>query len=202
MMTQRILPRYVVCGLVAVILGSGLAVADDMKTKEIKIKDISLRFPASWKREEPKSRLRLAQFQIPAAKGGGENGELAIFSFGASDFKANVRRWISQFEADGRKSKVSMGKAKLGEYVFVEISGTYKRSIGPPRDQKTKTVPGSRVMAVILVVPDKGVYYFKMVGQDTTVAIQGTALRVAFGGDASKEKEINFDEQKRPSDKE
>ena len=201
-MTQRILPRYVACGLVAVILVSGLAVADDTKTKEVKIKDILLKVPASWKQEKPKSRLRLAQFQIPAAKGGGENGELAIFSFGASDFSANVRRWISQFDAKGRKTKITTGEAKLGKYVFVEISGTYKKSIGPPIERKTKPVPGSRVMAVILVVPDKGVYYFKMVGQDTTVAVQGTALRVAFGGDASKEKEIKPDKQKRPDKKE
>ena len=127
------------------------------------------------------------------AKGDEEPAELAIFSFGASDLSANVRRWISQFQADGREVKVTTGESTQGKYVFVNIKGTYNKSVGPPIQGKSVAVPGSRVLAVILVVPEKGVYYLKMVGLDKTVAAQGDALRASFGASKDKEKELDID---------
>ena len=38
----------------------------------------SCRFPVSWKQGKPSNRLRLAQFEIPAAEGDNEAGELVV----------------------------------------------------------------------------------------------------------------------------
>lgn len=162
-------------------------------TTEVKIRDLVLTIPASWKKEDARSRLRLGQFRIPAIGGEKTDAELAIFSFGASDLSANIKRWISQYEAEGRKTKIMQGESKQGAYVIVELSGTYKKSVGPPIAGKTESVPGSRSLAVILLIPEKGVYYLKLVGLDKTVAAQAKAFRAAFGADGTKEKEIKIE---------
>ncbi|MDP6443936.1 MAG: hypothetical protein QGG36_32490 [Pirellulaceae bacterium] len=185
------------CSLTLAALASATtqANADDAKTTDVKIKDITLSVPSGWKKEEPKTRLRLAQFSVPAAEGDKESAELAIFSFGASDPSANIRRWLSQFQAKDRKASVATGVSAVGKYVFVDISGTYNKPVGPPVAGKTEPTPNSRVLAVILVAEKKGVYYLKMAGPDKTVAAQADALRKSFGGDAEKEKVVDTEKK-------
>ncbi len=181
-------------GLLVVAPARTIADDADAKTTEVKVKDITLIVPATWKEEEPESRLRVAQFKIPAAEGDKEDAELAVFSFGASGIEDNIKRWINQFQPEGRKVAISSGEAKQGKYVFVNLSGTYNKPVGPPVLGKTEATPGSRVLAVILAAPEKGVYFFKLTGLDKTVAAQTDALRKSFGGDASKERELKLDE--------
>lgn len=182
--------------ILAVFVSCISALADDNETQtvEVQVRDITLNVPTTWKEEEPLSRLRLTQFRIPAAEGDDEDAELAIFSFGGSDIANNIRRWISQFQADNRTVKIGTGDAEQGKYVFVNISGTFNKTVGSPLDGKTEPVPGSRVLAVILAVPEKGVYYLKMTGLDKTVAAQTDTLRTSFGADLSKENDIKLDE--------
>jgi hypothetical protein len=168
--------------------------ADD-KVTEVKLQDVVFSVPTTWKQEEVTSNLRLAQFRIPAAEGDKEDAELAVFSFGASDVGENIRRWIGQFQPEGRAAKVFTGEAQQGKYVFVDVSGTYNKPVGPPVLRKTEAVPGSRVLAVLLVTPEKGVFYLKMAGLDKTVAAQAAALRASFGAAADKEKDVSEDFQ-------
>ena len=160
------------------------------ETTEVKVKDLMLSIPKSWKQQEPKSSLRLAQFQIPAVNGDSDPAELAVFSFGGVDIQANVSRWISQFQQEGRKVKITTGEVKQGKYLLVNLSGTYKKPVGPPIDRKTEDAPGYRVLAVIMVVPEKGVYYLKTVGPDKTVAASAKGLRHSIGARAEDEKTI------------
>lgn len=175
-----------------------LRAAEEADTVEVRARDITLNVPKHWEQEGRKSRLRLTQFRVPAIEDDEEDAELAVFSFGASDIEGNIRRWISQFEAEGRRVKISMGDQGQGKYVLVNISGTYQKPVGPPIEGRTEPAPGSRVVAVILVVPQTGVYYFKLVGPDKTVAANADHLRRSFGGDASKEKEIKAPEAAQP----
>lgn len=186
-------------GLVALLTLAPFGVLDresviqaDEKTKDaqVKVKDITLTVPAGWKQQKPSNRLRLAQFQIPAAKGDKSGAELVIssFGFGGGGAEANIARWVKQFQPQGRKQKITTGDCKLGKYIVVELSGTYNKPDGPPFLRKTKPVPGSRVMSVMLNVKGKGVYFLKLAGLDKTVAANTAALRKAFGADASKEK--------------
>lgn len=206
-MKSQVLQLFTLVALLAipvVVQGDDKA-ADDAKAqdKETKVKTVEvelkgglkLNVPENWKQSKPSSRLRLAQFSIPAAKGDEEEGELAIFNFGfGGGAKANIERWIGQFQPDDREVSVKEGAIEAGRYFFVEITGTYKKPIGPPIAQQTKAAPGSRMLGVMLGVEDKGIYFLKMTGPDKTVEQQAQALRAAFSADADKEKEVNLDE--------
>lgn len=150
------------------------------KTEKVKVRNITLDVPTAWKKENPSSRLRLAQYRIPAVEGDQEDAELSVFSFGASDAAANVQRWISQFKPEGRTVAIWTGQAATGKYVIVELSGTQQK-------------PGTRFLGVILPVPNKGTYYLKLVGPDKTVSKQRNLLRQTFGGDVKIEKKATLD---------
>lgn len=193
------LPLHVAAVLAAVFLLAGPILAEDAETKNtkttaVKLSDkVTLKVPASWNQVKPSSSFRKAQFSIPAVKGDEMPAELAVFSFGGSagGVDANVKRWINQFEPQGRKAKVVTGDAEAGKYVLADISGTYNMPIGPPIRRQTKAMPGSRVLAVILAAGDE-VYFLKMSGPDKTVAAQADALRTSFGADKSKEKDYEM----------
>jgi gluconolactonase len=175
------------------------AVADEKPegSSEVKLRDLTLTVPAAWKKEEPKSRLRLGQFSITAAEGDKEGAELAVFNFGAGGgIEANIRRWIGQFQVKGRTVRVTRGKAAQGNYALVDLSGTYKKPIGPPVQGKTADAPGTRAVSVILAIETKGLYFLKLVGPQKTVSGQVANFRKSFGGDAEKEKEVDFDGSK------
>ncbi|MEX0818234.1 MAG: hypothetical protein WD070_01535, partial [Pirellulaceae bacterium] len=163
------------------VVSSTFALAAD-EVKEAKVGEITLKTPANWKQSEPTSSLRLAQFEIPAAEGDKEPAELAIFSFGGGGgVQANIDRWVDQFHADGRKSKVTTGKSDFGQYVIVDVVGTYKKPVGPPVLRKTEAMKGARMLAAILAVEGKGNYFLKMTGEDATVSAAADAFRASFG---------------------
>ncbi len=170
------------------------------ETRETKIDDLKLTVPATWKQQEPSNSLRLGQFEIPAADGDKEPAELAIFNFGAGGgVKSNIDRWVEQFQAVERKTKSTQGKSQLGDYVLVDITGTYKKPVGPPRAGKTEPMPGARMLGVILSVEKKGLYFLKLVGPEKTVAAAATAFRTAIGGKEQSEKP--YDAEKEPAAK-
>lgn len=160
------------------------------KTNEVKIKDITLNIPANWKASPPSNNLRLAQFEIPAVKGDTEPAELVVSSFGgaAGGTAANISRWIGQFASEGRKVKVTQGESKLGKYVFADLTGTYNKSIGPPFLRKTKAVPDSQMLGVILAVEGKAYYFLKLTGPKKTVSSIVDEFRASFGANAKDEK--------------
>lgn len=170
--------------------------AESEKLVEETFDKLVLKVPAAWKKEQPSSRLRLGQFAIPAGEGDKDKAELGIFNFGAGGgVDANVRRWIGQFQSEGRMQKLTEGAwGEDGKYVFVELSGIYNAPVGPPVAQQTKATPGSRMLGVILVSEARGVFFLKLTGPDKTVAAQAEALRASFGAVAKQEKEFKLGE--------
>jgi gluconolactonase len=171
-------------------LSAGVAMSrSEDATREVKIDDVTLVIPTTWKQEKPSSNLRLGQFAIPAVEGDKEPAELAIFNFGAGGgVQANIDRWVGQFLPENRQSKTTQGKSPQGEYYFVDVSGTYKKPVGPPIQGKTESVPGSRMLGVILAVEKKGLYFLKLTGPEKTVAAAATPFRTAIGGKMQDEK--------------
>ncbi len=157
---------------------------------EVELGALTLKIPKDWKQDSARKPLRLATFEIPAAKGDKEKAELAVYNFpgGGGSVEANIGRWVGQFESKGRKHRVSIGKAGDNQYYVVEVSGTYNKPVGPPIRRQTKPVKGSRMLAVILQL-EQGVYFLKMTGEDETVKAQAKALRQSFGGSLKDEKE-------------
>lgn len=167
------------------------AVAED--AEQVDVGGLKLTAPSDWKKEQPTSRLRLAQFRVGDASDETKSAELAVFKFGASSITQNIQRWIGQYQEEGRTVKVTKGKAPQGEYLVVELSGTYKKSVGPPIQGKTVDVPGSRSYNVILLLPPRDMFFLKMVGPDAFVAGQSDALRTSFGGVAKDEEAVEID---------
>jgi len=162
------------------------------KTDNVKIDDITLVVPKTWKQGEPKSKMRKAEFQLPVVEGDKEPPELVVYYFGSfsGSIQANVSRWIGQFEATGRKMRVTQGESPHGKYVVVDLSGTYNKPVGPPILQQSRPMPGARMLAAILTVEEKGHYYLKLTGLEKSVAASAKAFRASFGGEAAKEKEV------------
>ena len=166
------------------------ASAPAVKTREVKMRFLTLDVPESWKQRESTSDMRLGELEIPAAEGDKEGAELIVYYFGAQGAgtrKANIDRWIGQFDAQGRQAKVLTGKARAGEYSLLDMTGTYQKPIGPPVAKKTTTMPGARMLAVILATKE-GDVYLKLTGPTKTVTAAAAHLRRAIGADAAQEK--------------
>lgn len=188
-MRHRIL---IVLGLFALSSICSIQAADE--TREVKLEDLTLKVPASWKQQEPSNNLRLGQFQIPAVEGDKEPAELTIFNFGAGGgVNSNLQRWVDQFQPDERKTKMTQGKCAMGDYVLADISGTYKKPIGPPIQGKTEPMPNARMLGVILSMEKKGLYFLKLTGPDKTVAAAKAAVRTAIGAKDSDEKPFELE---------
>ncbi|MBA4032377.1 MAG: hypothetical protein C0478_16015 [Planctomyces sp.] len=159
--------------------------ADEAKTTKLTIQGIELNVPTSWASQPPANNMRLAQFVVPGATPEA-SAELVISSFGGT-VDANLNRWVAQFAAEGREVKVTQGKSPQGEYYVSDVFGTFNQPIGPPIAGRTKAVPGTRAISVMLIVPEKGTFFLKLTGPDATVKAAAEDLRKSFGGNAANE---------------
>lgn len=165
----------------------------DAKTTDVKIQDITLKVPGDWKEEAPSNKLRLAQFQIAPVEGDKEGAELVVSSFGGDGggVDPNLKRWIGEFDANGRKVKVTKGQSTQGAYYLCDLTGTYNKRLGPFAGKATP-IPGSRALEVILLVPDANIYFLKLTGPEKTVTAAAEKLRTSFGGNSEKETEYSL----------
>lgn len=163
------------------------------KPIEMKLKTLTLKVPATWQESDIQSSMRLTTLNIPAIEKGGEKAELAVFNFagGGGGLKQNIERWIGQFSAEGRKSKVTKGKAGDEEYHLLELSGTYNKSVGPPIMRKTAPVKNQRMLGAIVTVGSE-VYYLKLTGPDAVVKEAANDFRKSFGGSKKSEEEVEL----------
>ncbi len=200
-MSFRHVISFSLCALVSVSGSlSGLAVqADEAKkpaeTVEVKLRDLVLNLPKDWAASDTVNNMRLATYDIPPVKGDKEKGELAISTFGGDGggVAANLQRWIGQFEEDGREAAVKKGTVGENAYHIADISGTYKKSVGPPILGKSTPAKGYRMLGVIVQVKGKGVYFLKLTGPDATVNAQADALRAAFGAKTEGEDDYKLE---------
>jgi len=176
--------------------------AKSAKTATVKVRDITLTVPTAWEKQKPRSRLRAGQFKLPAVPGDTQSAELAIFFFGGAGggADANIRRWVGQFQAKGRKMKVLQGESSQGPYLLLDLIGTYNQPVGPPIQRRTKPMKKARMLAVILNIKGKGNYFLKLTGPMRTVTAAATQLRQSFGADPKKEKPYSADSKKDKKD--
>ncbi|MFN8854183.1 MAG: hypothetical protein ACK50P_01385, partial [Planctomycetaceae bacterium] len=125
-----------VVGLLALALMPALVAADDkaVTTKPAKAGDLEIAVPEGWKKRQPATKMRLVEYEVPAREGDKTPGEFVIFHFGGQGggLEDNITRWVGQTEPEGRKVKLWTGKCPQGEYTLVDVTGTYKKSVGPP----------------------------------------------------------------------
>lgn len=184
-------PLAVLCSLSMAALFAADEAKESTKVKSVKVKDLVLAVPETWAQKPAANSLRLAQFEIPKAEGDEEKSELVISSFGGAGggTQANIDRWIQQFQPKERNAKITTGTSPQGEYIFVDITGTYKKPIGPPIAGKFEELPDARMLGVMISIKGKGIYFLKLAGPKKTVSAAAAALRTTFGGVEKEEKE-------------
>lgn len=132
--------------------------------------------PSDWKREQPSSSMRIAQFALPGEAG---VGELIAFSGIGGSVDANLERWYGQFKPEG---DISVADGALKKHLHVNgmeatisyASGTYLKSsmgMGGTQTEMKNYV----LMAAIIIAPD-GPYYFKGTGPAQTMNNQKQAF--------------------------
>ncbi|MCA9047374.1 MAG: hypothetical protein KDA89_01515 [Planctomycetaceae bacterium] len=180
--------------LLMILAVPGLRADDAAKTSEVRLKDLVLQLPNTWKTAPSAGNMRLATYTTPVADGDSEPGEFTVFSFagGGGGVADNLSRWVGQFSSDGRTSKITKGMAGETEYYVADISGTFNKPVGPPILRKTEAAPGFRMLAAIVVLEGKGVYYLKLSGPDATIKAQAEAFRASFGGDSKTETDFEI----------
>jgi hypothetical protein len=122
---------------------------------------IEFKAPEAWKKEEPSSKMRKAQYKLPDKEKTGKDAELAIFYFGpnAGGIKANIDRWAQQMGATEVKTEVLEGAHKIH---LLDLKGTYTgdAAAGPQEN--------ARMLGAIVEASD-GPWFFKLVGPADTV---------------------------------
>ena len=137
--------------------------------------------PAAWK-AQPERPMRAATYTIPKAAGDPEDGECAVFYFGAGQgggVEANIERWIGQFEAPGggpadKLAKTSKATVNGLPVTRIDLAGTYKAA-GGPMMQAAAPKPGYRLLGAIVEGP-QGAVFFKFTAPAKTAAAQQPAF--------------------------
>lgn len=132
--------------------------------------------PPTWKAQSERP-MRVATYTVPKAAGDAEEGECAVFYFGAGQggsVQANIERWYSQFESTAKPPAPREGKAGKHKVTYVEHSGAYK-SGGPMMGTAATKKPGFHLLGAIVEGP-QGNVFFKLTGPAKTVS----AARASF----------------------
>jgi hypothetical protein len=135
--------------------------------------------PASDWVAEPATGMRTAQFRLPRAAGDPNDGELAVFQFGAGDggtIESNIDIWARLFAgADGQPLAADALKRETrtisGLTVhLVDITGRYKLT------DESVSANDWRLLGAIVELP-QGRVNFRAVGPSATMAAQRDAFR-------------------------
>jgi len=184
------------CAFVSVAVSTAVSNADEAKKKasetvEVKLKDLVLNLPKAWSESDIVSQMRLATYEITPVNGDKEKAELVVSTFGGG-VAMNLERWVGQFDGEGREVTIRKGMVGENAYHIANISGTYRKPVGPPVLGKTEAAKGYRMLGVILQVKGKGQYFLKLTGPDATVKAQEDALRASFGGKKDSEEDYEI----------
>jgi hypothetical protein len=137
--------------------------------------------PSGWKSQGERP-MRAATYAVPAAPGDKEDGECAVFYFGAGQgggVQDNIDRWIGQFQQpNGKPSKDVARTAKQTinglPVTTIDLTGTYLA--GGPMMASKMPRPGYRLLGAIVEGPQGGVF-FKFTGPAKTVAAGQAAFQ-------------------------
>ena len=116
-----------------------------IQAETVEVAGYSFSSPSNWVSSVPTSKMRKAQFKVPGEKE--KEAEVAFFYFGgggAGGVKANVDRWMSQFE---EAKGIEIKNTTIGDtpVTYAQAHGTFLsgRAFGP-KTPKTKLCPSRR----------------------------------------------------------
>ena len=159
------------------------AVAGD----QISIEGLKGKFPSTWKSVPPASAMRRGQFQIPAAKGDADPGEVSVFYLGpdAGGVEPNIQRWCQQFsQPDGsptanvlKREEVTVGNLKATIVSFTGSMNASQMPGGPAVAAHDKWMN----LSVIVQTPN-GPVFFKGTGPEATMKSQSETMKKFIQG--------------------
>ena len=120
--------------------------------------------PPEWKKL-PRSGMRYASYEIPAAKGDPRIGELNVFIL-SGDVESNMQRWIGEFTKLDLKTVVRKERNVNGMAQHtVEIpKGHFSGGMGD-----TKASDNYGLLGAIVLAPSGAEYFFKLTGPSPVV---------------------------------
>jgi hypothetical protein len=140
--------------------------------------------PPGWRREQPSSAMRRAQYKVTKMGADPADAEMTVITFGGGmggSNEANIQRWLGQLEqADGRPTTDVAQRRSLtvqGMNVLVVEAPGRIRGGGSmmPGAPATPGFDRGRLLAAIVETPN-GPWFFKLTGGDETVS----SARAAF----------------------
>jgi len=155
--------------LTIIFLAPALATFAAETPATFKVGEFTFKRPEKWEWVEVTSSMRKAQLKVASADKK-QNAEVIFFHFGqggGGGVKANVDRWLGQFQEpkDKLKSKVeevTVGKRKV---TYVQAEGTYKSGMpgGPTTPQPNSSLLGA------IIESDAGDVFARMTGPTALV---------------------------------
>ncbi|WP_437312400.1 hypothetical protein [Sorangium sp. So ce385] len=143
--------------------------------------------PGSWAAlEAPRAGPRKAIYKVPRAADDKDDVEVQVLSFGLGskgDVEANFREWFAQFDGDvGAKARRESFEVRGMRVELVEVAGTYKIPLGPQGGARRRAPvemvkDGYRLVGAAVRTPDRGNWFFRMVGPDETVQSARSGFR-------------------------
>jgi hypothetical protein len=168
-------------------LACSLVVAEGELPREIALADgaLTITAPAEWNSVEPANRIIEHELSVPAKDGKADGAaRLTIMAAGGS-VEANIARWVGQFKGTEGGADRSVAKTEKLDIngmaaTLVDLSGTYVDSPRGPFGPKVERA-GYRLVGAIVETKGEGVYFFKLIGPDQTVAAGAEAFREMIG---------------------
>lgn len=141
----------------------------EAKEKAFTVSEYRFSKPDSWLSVKPRSSMRKAQLSVPG-QDGAEAGEVVFFHFGpgnAGGTKANIDRWLRQFQEPVAQLNTRTETAKVGNTAvsFVHAEGTFMS--GPPVGRKVPKA-GYGLLAAIIEAK-QGYVFIKFTGPKAVV---------------------------------
>jgi len=126
--------RKIASWMIIVLLSSATAHADPQTAETYDAGGIAFKVPTGWVQTEPRTSMRLFQFEAPSPKAG-ERAVMAVFYFGqdqGGSIDANIERWKGQFTRGQEDAAPVIEKTKTNniDVTTVYLEGTYDGGMG------------------------------------------------------------------------
>ncbi len=127
---------------------------------------LSFEPPKGWIQQAPRSRMRLAQFQLPPVAGDPRPGMLTVIAAGG-DIDANIKRWQGQFQNAPTPNRTTEVVDKI-QVIRVEFEGAFLFKARPMAPGPGTPQPGTLLLGAIVKTPQAQVF-FKAWGPKNTM---------------------------------
>lgn len=165
---------------------------ESAKTHTVTKLGVKMNVPESWKSQNTNSNVHLMQFSIPKMDGDKDDTVASVWYYGLNGSGSTneiFQRWTDAFDPKDRKVKVTTGKSAQGDYILMDISGTWNRPVPTPQGGLKIVHTTGREIDVAVSAPHAGDYYYRLMGTEQNVAANLDAFRAAVGADAKTEKD-------------